>query len=280
MDNLQLLLEQILSSKTYVQQGLQNIHHEFNQFQYVVESCKLPKYGWKDPSIELFLQHLALMDSNNFSGNTGVGEREGRVYSSLVSRRHYGFAHGIGRSGDIIEVQPKAAGSSIIYKLTNKLTAHALVVAGLSNKFSCIVFPLATGMSLSMCFNALKSNQPLEKRFVIWPRIDQKSCFKSIIASNLIPIIVDPILVNGEMITNIPEIRKICEERRGEIIGVLSTTSCFAPRQPDLIDKIAELCQEFDIFHVVNNAYGLQCEVISKLINRAVLKGRVDAGTI
>lgn len=29
------------------------------------------------------------MDSNNFLGNCGVGEREGRVASSLVARRHY-----------------------------------------------------------------------------------------------------------------------------------------------------------------------------------------------
>jgi len=29
------------------------------------------------------------MDSNNFPGNIGVGEREGRIYSSLVQRRHY-----------------------------------------------------------------------------------------------------------------------------------------------------------------------------------------------
>lgn len=31
------------------------------------------------------------MDSNNFLGNCGVGEREGRVASSLVARRHYRF---------------------------------------------------------------------------------------------------------------------------------------------------------------------------------------------
>ena len=31
-----------------------------------------------------------------------------------------------------------------------------------------------------------------------------------------------------------------------------------------------------DIPHVINNAYGLQCRKISKLINRAVTIGRVD----
>lgn len=47
------------------------------------------------------------MDSNNFRGNAGVGEREGRVASALVARRHWGLAHGIGRSGDIAAEQPK-----------------------------------------------------------------------------------------------------------------------------------------------------------------------------
>lgn len=32
----------------------------------------------------LFLNDLAMMDSNNFLGNSGVGEREGRIESRLV----------------------------------------------------------------------------------------------------------------------------------------------------------------------------------------------------
>lgn len=39
------------------------------------------------------------MDSNNFPGHVGVGEREARVASPLVARRHYRLAHGVGRSG-------------------------------------------------------------------------------------------------------------------------------------------------------------------------------------
>ena len=39
--------------------------------------------GWSDPEIEMTLSELAMMDSNNFTANCGVGEREGRVYSSL-----------------------------------------------------------------------------------------------------------------------------------------------------------------------------------------------------
>ena len=61
------------------------------------------------------------MDSNNFPSNCSVGEREARIISNIVARRHFRMGHGIGRSGDLEEVQPKAAGSSLMYKLTNAL---------------------------------------------------------------------------------------------------------------------------------------------------------------
>lgn len=71
-----------------------------------IEQRKLPDEGWSDLRIEFLLQELAVMDSNNFPGlyvdvsvfsdsgifyteNVGVGEREGRVFSQLVARRHY-----------------------------------------------------------------------------------------------------------------------------------------------------------------------------------------------
>lgn len=46
---------------------------------------KCPKEGWDDLTIELLLNDLASMDSNNFSHNCGVGEREGRVYSGIIA---------------------------------------------------------------------------------------------------------------------------------------------------------------------------------------------------
>ena len=53
------------------------------------------------------MQDTALLDSNNFPHSVGVGEREARVASALVARRHYSLAHGIGRSGNISAEQPK-----------------------------------------------------------------------------------------------------------------------------------------------------------------------------
>ena len=53
------------------------------------------------------MQDLSLMDSNNFLDNVGMGEREAKCGSQLVWKRHYGMAHGIGRSGNLTDEQPK-----------------------------------------------------------------------------------------------------------------------------------------------------------------------------
>lgn len=57
---------------------------------------------------------------------------------------------------------------------------------------------------------------------------------------------------------------------------MLSTTSCFAPRIPDDVAGIAALCKEFNVAHVVNNAYGIVCGKIANALNHAVKHGRVD----
>jgi O-phospho-L-seryl-tRNASec:L-selenocysteinyl-tRNA synthase len=276
MDHFEKHLETMVK-RSYVNQGLQNERARQNQLQILLNQKKLPAEGWSDQAIEMAIQELSIMDSNNFVSNAGVGEREGRVYSSLVARRHFNLSHGIGRSGDISEVQPKAAGSSVIYKLANSLVLHAMEIAGLKQGLTSLVLPLATGMSLTMCFIALKKNNP-NARYIIWPRIDQKSCLKSISTAGLTPLCVENLLVDGNMTTDVTTIRALLQQHGNAVLCVLSTTSCFAPRQPDAVDAIAALCKEFRCGHVINNAYGLQCELICKKINRAMTIGRVDAG--
>ena len=41
---------------------------------------------------------------------------------------------------------------------------------------------MATGMSLMLCMLAFRLRRP-DARYVIWPRIDQKSCIKSMITA-------------------------------------------------------------------------------------------------
>ena len=89
------------------------------------------------------------------------------------------MAHGIGRSGDLCENQPKAAGSSVINKLTNALVLDLVRQLGVRSCKEAFLCPMATGMSLTLCMLALRKERPKAK-YVIWSRIDQKSCFKCI----------------------------------------------------------------------------------------------------
>lgn len=53
---------------------------------------------------------------------------------------------------------------------------------GVRSVASCFVVPMATGMSLTLCFLTLRHKRP-RARYIIWPRIDQKSCFKAMITA-------------------------------------------------------------------------------------------------
>ena len=49
--------------------------------------------------------------------------------------------------------------------------------------------PVATGMGVALCLMALKRQRPGSK-YVIWSRVDQKSCFKAILTAGLEPVIM------------------------------------------------------------------------------------------
>ncbi|CAM9212716.1 unnamed protein product, partial [Ectocarpus sp. 12 AP-2014] len=243
----------------------------------LLSNRRLPTRGWDDAQIEYLLTEISLMDSNNFSENVGVGEREGRVYSGLVARRNFRLSHGVGRSGDIAEVQPKAAGSSLLAKLTHALAKDALRLAGLGNARACLVLPMATGMSLALTFAALRSAKPAAKT-IVWPRMDQKSCLKAIVAAGFTPIVVENLIQGDAVATDVDGVRAAVESCGAEnVLCVVTTTSCFAPRLPDKVDEVARICAASGVGHVINNAYGVQCSKTCRLVNRAMAVGRVDA---
>ncbi|KAL3864200.1 hypothetical protein ACJMK2_005905 [Sinanodonta woodiana] len=266
-----------LVSPSYVQMGSQAKRIHENKIRHLMQHRKLPDEGWDDFTIELLMQELAAMDSNNFPGNCGVGERESRIFSGMVARRHFRLGHGIGRSGDIAAIQPKAAGSSIINKLTNSLALDAIKIAGVQSVASCFLVPMATGMSLVLCMLTLRHKRP-DAHYVLWPRIDQKSCIKSIITAGFVPVIIENKLEGDELRTDVEEIeRRMVELGPENVICVMSTTSCFAPRVPDRLEEIACLCKKYSVPHLVNNAYGLQSTKCTHLLQQANKVGRVDA---
>ncbi|XP_065071859.1 O-phosphoseryl-tRNA(Sec) selenium transferase-like isoform X2 [Rhopilema esculentum] len=277
MNSANLQLAGKIVSQSYAQQAADAKAGLENKIKLLLEQRKLPAEGWDDFTIEYLLNEMALMDSNNFSGNVGIGEREARFASRLVAKRHYYLGHGIGRSGDISEVQPKAAGSSLISKLTNSFVLDILHATGARHVQHCLVVPVATGMALVLTMLSLKALRPHAK-YVVWPRIDQKSCFKSILTAGFQPVIIQNVLVGDELTTDLGEISNQVKKIGAEnVLCVMSTTSCFAPRVPDRVEEIAIICKDFDIPHIINNAYGLQSSKCMHIIDQASRKGRVDA---
>jgi len=111
---------------SYAKISNDNLNSAENRILNLLNQRCLPEEGWPDETIRLLMNRLALMDSNNFEGNCGVGEREGRIFSNIVSDKNFAMAHGIGRSGDVNALQPKAIGSSLIVKLTKSMALHAI----------------------------------------------------------------------------------------------------------------------------------------------------------
>ena len=253
------------------------------------------------------------MDTNNFPKKIGFGEREGRVASSMISSRYFGMSHGIGRSGDVVAIQPKAAGSSLMVRITHKLLQDLLKRAfGLGSFSKLIILPVATGMAVLLCLMNLRNRNLLGKEVsfkqgkkselglsklkkvrnkVIFLRIDQKSCIKAILSLGFEIIVVETTRASTEnsnpktqpkktskiaaLESNLSELKQVLIKEHESVLCILSTSSCFAPREPDEIEKIGLLAKEFGVYHIVNNAYGLQCSKTVDMLNRANSQGLV-----
>lgn len=227
----------------YAKISEQSVNSSENQIMDLLNHRALPQHPLDELTITSLMTKIALMDANNYIGNSGVGEREGRIYSSIVRNKNFGLGHGIGRSGDVNALQPKAIGSSLVVKLTKNMTINAMnKVLGYTSIKDALVLPFATGMSLTITLLTVKSIIP-EAEYVIFPRIDQKTCLKSIYTANLKPLIIEPLLVGDELQTNLSDIEKTLVEYPGKILCVMSTTSTFAPRAYDSIIEIAALCK-------------------------------------
>lgn len=86
------------------------------------------------------------------------------------------------------------------------------------------------------------------------------------------PIILEPVLCDDELKTDLTGLElQMTTLGSNNIVCVLSTTSCFAPRASDSLEEIAVLCSRYNIPHLVNNAYGLQSARLMHLIQEAAM---------
>ncbi|VDP38665.1 unnamed protein product [Schistosoma curassoni] len=245
------------------------------------QTGRLPDVGFSEADIESLLLQISSFDSNNWENSVGVGEREGRVFVNFIRRRHYGFTHGIGRSGDIAAIQPKASGSSLICRLTNQLLLDWLRKSGSPSTSACFLVPMATGMSLTLCLLAMKRRRPRRANFVLWSRIDQKSCFKCMLAAGLIPI---PI----ELVTDTSN-DQLCSNLDALEIALKNPAKYLLDHWPDaaqaynvddksienstsddiVLHAITKLCIKYGVSHLINNAYGVQSPRCMRMIESA-----------
>jgi O-phospho-L-seryl-tRNASec:L-selenocysteinyl-tRNA synthase len=258
--------------KSILTHGLTALGTESQPIKMLFEQRRMPQEGWKDSQVERLLNLFSTMDSDKDSKAVFLGEREGRVASPIVSKLAFGFHHGIGRSGDLTAAQPKAAGGSLMYYFANKLSSDAIKRFGTPNIKNAMIFPLATGMTLALALCAAR--KLTGGREVVFPRIDLKTPLKAIHLSGL-----QERIVEGEIIgdaVNVP-VRKIEKAVNENTAAILSTTTFFAPREPDKIKDIAKIAEEKKVPHIINNAFGAQSREIMKLVRGAVDAGRVDA---
>lgn len=163
--------------------------------------------------------------------------------------------------------------------LTTSVAQNVLKsVVGLHWVQEVSLFPLATGMALTMLLLTMKASKP-KADYVVFSRIDQKTCLKCIVTANLKPIVINlKEDEKGGLGTDIEGIEKAIDEHGStNILCVFSVLSCFAPRNYDNVAEIARVCAAKKVFHVVNNAYGLQCSKCSAILNSAIKAGSLDA---
>ncbi|TXT54787.1 MAG: O-phosphoseryl-tRNA(Sec) selenium transferase [Candidatus Thorarchaeota archaeon] len=262
-----------LIPKSMLERGRTSLEARLSPIRDVLNRQHFPDSALSEWQIEQLLNIFASMDSDKDPIAARVGEREGRTASSLVSRLAGGFNHGIGRSGHITAPQPKAAGASLMQRLTNNIVLDAIQKLGLSNIRAGIVMPLSTGMSIALALGMLHREQNVSK--VLYTRIDHTSSKRGIALAGLDMILVDTMIVDDAVRVDMGDLEK--KINRSENICVLGTSTFFAPRETDPVKEIAKICLDFDVPFIINNAYGIQSKSVMAMIRSAIDAGRVDA---
>ena len=279
--------------KLVLNENLKNIEDIFNH-------RVIPKKAMSEEEIELFLKLLSLMDTDKDPKSIRIGEREARTSSNIHHKLVSGFCHGVGRSGNLIDPQPKAPGASVMYSLTNNILTSFLKKLGLN--VSAIATPVATGMSISLCLSALRKKYGCNT--VIYPYAAHKSPIKAVSFSGLKMRLVETVLsedcesvyvpvedienaIKKEININDKNKNSNCDvynikyninldNKKENMPCVLSTLTFFPPRKSDDIVEIAKICEEYDIPHIINGAYAIQNQYYIDKLKKA-FKYRVDA---
>ncbi len=250
------------------------LNDNLNEIEQLFEHRKVPKKGLSDDKIKLLLRILSYMDTDKDPKGIRIGEREARIISKLQEELVGGFCHGVGRSGNLIDPQPKAPGASIMYYLTNTLLKNFLKNLGLG--VEAISVPVSTGMSLSLCLNGCR--KMYNTNSVIYPYAAHKSPIKGVSLTGMPMRLVETVLDGDEVYVDVGDIEDAIKKELSNNNNpcVLSTLTFFPPRRSDDIVEIGKLCEEYDIPHIINGAYAIQNEYYLNKLKKG-FKYRIDS---
>lgn len=112
----------------------------------------------------------------------------------------------------------------------------------------------------------------LPPRYVIWSRIDQKTCLKAILAANLEPVVIALRREGDQLVTDTAAVQgAIGRLGADNVVCVTTTTSCFAPRAADDVVAVAKMCAAAEVPHIVNNAFGVQSASLCSQVTRTTM---------
>jgi len=251
----------------------------------LLDQRSIPDKGWLDLQIRQLLMFFNSLDSDKDPGAIRIGEREGRLSTPYLHDLSAGFAHGVGRSGELTAPQPKAAGASIMQHLTNKVVLSLIRELGFPNLKGALTVPFGTGMSLGMALRGALTHFEIDfqkKPRVLMTQIDHKSPRKGIeyIGGQVVQIpghYGKNYYADEGVFTSLDEIESAYNQYPDEIAAIISSSAFFAPRVPDNLKEIAKFAHDHDLIHIVNHAYGVQSIHLNSLIRSAIDAGRVDA---
>lgn len=116
------------------------------------------------------------------------------------------------------------------------------------------VYPTSPSCACLTCTNLpVCSSRPLPcrmhsanrgaRRYVVWSRIDQKTCLKSIVSANLLPVVIEPKQQGDALVTDCDAMEAAVQQLGGTNVAcIVTTTSCFAPRNCDDVRLRATRC--------------------------------------
>jgi O-phospho-L-seryl-tRNASec:L-selenocysteinyl-tRNA synthase len=272
-DKLEEYLEGIVP-KTISRRSATTLNSQLDLIRNLLKQRRVPQSGWPDDTIRLLIRLLSMMDTDKDPEGVRIGEREGRVASPLVSELASGFCHGVGRSGSLISPQPKAPGASVLYELANRCALNAMQKLGAPNVKSAIVTPVATGMSIALAMATIRELDSNGRDTVILARVDHDSPPKAIKLVGVRSKVVEGKKFGDAVRIPVEDITEAIDEK---CCAILSTTTFFPPREPDSIVEIAKIASERKLYHIIDNAFGVQSREIMREISSAIASGRVDA---